>query len=586
MEINPRVAAGETGSGQARDRRPQMGTGLDRMRAAERDTRILGKLASMPFLDRLELAAVCGVSEGLAHNALASLRGQGLIGFVKHRSPLTSTTRRYYVAAEGVKRLAAESNTSQREVLREYCVSAQWQRLLLERLDSVAVIYRLASAIAEISGSLSVLWFRNSPLDCVISLSDGRTIGVVRRGPTSDETSFGKRLWRLLGTDRPVPGALLILLPDDVRLRRARRRLARYSLPVFLSLEEDVAQADAGSEIWCLPSFPNRLDLRYILSRVPLRGGIPVDRVAKRASLPEIPKVGMLPSEVKLCMLSTILRAAEKRMLDCLFQWPMATVRELAGMLGVSRARIYQSTTNLARYGLLSKPGLYGRHGLALSDRGLAFLARRDRTSVSATLKRWSVASENGADITSWRDLTGKLSRHLARLMEHTGAVYRFMAALVHQSKIREGIRVLQISPADQAARYFRLEGILRSVHPDAFGVVQIGEKTQPFFLEWEKRAVRPGTMAARLAPYLRYYSTHKPHDDHGVRPLVFIVFDDHLVEANFLGVARSEMERTGINLPLWVSHKDLIEKAGPLGRAWRNPDHLEYTDVFGMSAL
>ena len=551
------------------------------MRAAERDASILGQIAAMPFLDRLELTAVCDVSEGLAHNALASLKSQGFAEFVKHGSPLTSSTRRYYVTAEGVKQLASDGNATQREVLRTFPVSAQWQRILLERLDAVAVIYRLASAMASVTGSLSIFWYRNGPLDCIICLSYGRTVGVVRRGLTAEETSFNKRLWRLLGTDRPVPGALLVILPDDVRLLRARRRLARDSLPVFLSLEEDVAQTDADSEVWRLPSFPNRLDLEYILSRIPQRGGIPHERMAKKASLPVGPEP---PAEVKVGTLSTILRATEKRMLDCLFQWPLATVTEVAGMMGVSPARVYQATTNLARYDLLSKPNINGRLGLALSDRGLAFLARRDRTSVTAILKRWSVASENGADIESWRDMTGKRSRHLARLIDHTSAVYQFMAALVHQAKMKDEIRVLQISPADHAARYFRHGGILRSVHPDAFGVVQKGEKSQPFFLEWEKRAVRPSTMAERLAPYLRYYSTQNPQEDHGAWPLVLIVFDDHLVEANFLGVARREIKKAGVELPLWVSHKEMIENLGPLGRAWRNPDFLEYTDALGMS--
>ena len=42
-------------------------------------------------------------------------------------------------------------------------------------------------------------------------------------------------------------------------------------------------------------------------------------------------------------------------------------------------------------------------------------------------------------------------------------------------------------------------------------------------------RAVRPVTMAARLGPYLRYYSSHRPTDDHGAQPMVLIVFDDEL---------------------------------------------------------
>ena len=35
--------------------------------------------------------------------------------------------------------------------------------------------------------------------------------------------------------------------------------------------------------------------------------------------------------------------------------------------------------------------------------------------------------------------------------------------------------------------------------------------------------AVRPVTMAARIAPYLRYYATRRPLDDHGVVPLVLV---------------------------------------------------------------
>ena len=62
---------------------------------------------------------------------------------------------------------------------------------------------------------------------------------------------------------------------------------------------------------------------------------------------------------------------------------------------------------------------------------------------------------------------------------------------------------------------------------------------------------MNPSTMAARLAPYLRYYSSKQPLDDHGHRPLALVVFEAPLAEANFLGVARREMERTGVNVPL-----------------------------------
>ena len=61
----------------------------------------------------------------------------------------------------------------------------------------------------------------------------------------------------------------------------------------------------------------------------------------------------------------------------------------------------------------------------------------------------------------------------------------------------------------------------------------------------------------------------------------MLLVFDDPLAEANFLGVARREMERTGVNVPLWVSYEELLERVGPLGAAWRNPDVLETSCAF-----
>ena len=68
-----------------------------------------------------------------------------------------------------------------------------------------------------------------------------------------------------------------------------------------------------------------------------------------------------------------------------------------------------------------------------------------------------------------------------------------------------------QLDPPRRASRYFRHFGGRRSVHPDAFGMLRRGGTVWPFFLEWERRAVRPVTMAARLAPYLRYYSSGRP---------------------------------------------------------------------------
>ena len=137
---------------------------------------------------------------------------------------------------------------------------------------------------------------------------------------------------------------------------------------------------------------------------------------------------------------------------------------------------------------------------------------------------------------------------------------------------------VTQLYPPHQASRYFRHDGVLRSVHPDALGVLRRDGRTWPFFLEWERRAVRPVTMAARLAPYLRYYASQRPTDDHGARPAVLVVFDDELAASHFLRVARKEMERAGVEVPLSVSDKSTLGRLGPLGPNWASP-----SDSYGL---
>ena len=114
----------------------------------------------------------------------------------------------------------------------------------------------------------------------------------------------------------------------------------------------------------------------------------------------------------------------------------------------------------------------------------------------------------------------------------------------------------MHLDPPHRASRYFWHDGGQRSVHPDAFFMLRRGEETQAYFLEWERRAVRPSTMRDRLAPYLRYYSTKRPLDDHGVTPIVLIVLEDEITAANFRQIARQEVERTGVRVPLLVANQ------------------------------
>ena len=87
---------------------------------------------------------------------------------------------------------------------------------------------------------------------------------------------------------------------------------------------------------------------------------------------------------------------------------------------------------------------------------------------------------------------------------------------------------------------------------------------------------MRPATMAARLAPYLRYYTSSRPTDDHGARPAVLIVAGDDLAASHFLPVAQAEMDRWGVGVSLWITNARAVDFQGPLGPVWRRPGRWE----------
>ena len=527
---------------------------------------LLRLLAAMPFPDRLEMVALSGWSRGAVYKTVLAMEGTGLVESVPHASPLVPHTRRYCLSAEGVQRLAREEDVGVDEMLRSRPVSRRWRRIFLERLDPVAVIYCLVSALADLAFPLRFRWYRAMPMDAALALPDGRTIAIVRHGLTSDRTGFGKRIWRL--REGPQPATALLLMPDEVRLRHARGLLQGAGFISFLALECDVAAGGSRARIWRTPSGATRLGLDEALSHVRPGGAWPVERPLAWRTLPESLPTGD-GAEMDERMLPALLKPIEKRALDLVSDWPWITPLHLGALLGVKRSRLSEVLQRLGELGLVLDDVVGESRRLAVTDRGLALLAHRDRTSVGVARGRWSAAPLDRDAPLDWRNVSGRSSRQLLRTIDHTDAVHGFLAALATQARERS-LEVVQLDPPRRASRYFQHDERLHSVQPDAFGILRRGDNVWPFFLEWERRAVRPVTMAARLAPYLRYYASRRPTDDHGAQPTVLVVFDDELAANHFLRVARRETARARVDVPLFVSHRSLLEREGPLGNAWR----------------
>ena len=103
------------------------------MRLFAGDTELLNTLASMPFLDRLELATVSGRSPAAVYERIDRFAEAGLVEIVSHSNDLITPIRRYRLSAHGQRRLASEREVSIAEPSRSAPVSEQWRWLILER---------------------------------------------------------------------------------------------------------------------------------------------------------------------------------------------------------------------------------------------------------------------------------------------------------------------------------------------------------------------------------------------------------------------------------------------------------------------
>ena len=86
---------------------------------------ILRRLAEMPFLDRLELAAVSGWSRGAVYAGMDRLQQRGMVDAIPHASELLTPTSRYHLTAEGLRRLAEDEGLTVDQLLDTRPISAQ-----------------------------------------------------------------------------------------------------------------------------------------------------------------------------------------------------------------------------------------------------------------------------------------------------------------------------------------------------------------------------------------------------------------------------------------------------------------------------
>ena len=208
-------------------------------RVAERRTRpmretledALRLLCAAPLATVDELARFGRIPASTLRARLGKLAKQGLVDSVPHHLGILGPhpKRRYFPTRQGIV-AGGRIEHGADYFLSEYPVSRQWFRLLAERMDAVAVLYRIAAMIADADphdDTVRVDHYRSGPYDMLITLPGGRSIGIVRQGPALPTSNLRYRLRsveRMRSRERPF--ATLVLTHADQATRRAIRSLA------------------------------------------------------------------------------------------------------------------------------------------------------------------------------------------------------------------------------------------------------------------------------------------------------------------------------------------------------------------------
>ena len=540
-------------------------------------------LCAAPFTTVDELSRLGRVPASTLRERLKMLIERGLVDSVPHHLSALGTRpqRRYFPTEKGVT--AGGMATKGREhMLRAYPVSKQWFRLLAERLDAVAVLYRVAAMVADADPQddpVRVDHYRHGPYDMLLTLSGGRSLGLIRQGPALPTSRLRYRLRsieRLDSSDSPF--VTLVLTHADQATRRAIRSLGDPSehSRTFVATEGELLAGDHTGVVWqqcgsglgeavridadaslagILALAERLLDTSYsFLGKNPKPNPSDLYPSGVQAAMPE-------PSQQLTPAIPAQLTRAEKDALDLLAAWPLCTREQLAGLMGgVTLRRVNQVLRSLSQHGLVrADEPLH-----MLTDEGLTYLARRDRAAVGLTLDRWSAEPLYlNADI-----YAGTAMRTLASQMRHHAGVIDFAAALSTEVACSPDHDLFDLLPTSRSSIGYRYDWTTYVIHPDASFTLEYKGRWRPYLLEFERRATTPKRARSRLKSYHRYFDSGWAERDHeGRLPRVLFIFESPGSENAFLDVAD-----TVNGVPIITSNTEILSKRGILGDSWILP--------------
>ena len=538
-------------------------------------------LCEAPLTTAGELAQLNRVPVSTLRDQLDKLSERGLVDSRLHRLDVLGPRprQRYFPTSVGLKALADDQREPQ-HLLRVYPVSKQWFKLLADRLDAVAVLYQVAAMIAELDPEqqpMRVDHYRQGPYDALLTLSGGRSIGLLRQGPMLSAANLRFRLRTIERLDWiRSPSLTLVLTDSEQDSRRAVRALADPGLhdTTLVACTADLIAAGPRTPVFQQGGygFPNtptigpEASLPAILTWIGKRAAA----YAKGGSIEPSPNPDTLyrhkvratmpkPSEQLDAALSLQLTSSEKQALDLLTAWPFCTPEQLAGLMGgVTRRRANQVLHSLRHHSLVQEEP----DGYVLTDEGLTHLARRDRAAVGPTLDRWTAQlSDDGIYV-------GSAVRAIASQHDHQRGITEFAAMLSAEVAQDPDYEILDLLPTHRSQITYWHSGNRYVLHPDSSFQLSYQGDWDWCLIEYERRAVTPKRVPERLRGYRRYFQSDYVKRDHGgAEPLVLFLFETAEAEGTFLDTAARLR-----HAPFVSSNLTTLTEQGLLGESWRLP--------------
>ena len=550
----------------------------------------LETLAVMPLLTTDEMAAVCRKGRSSVSESLNRLLLRGFVVGTRY-SFGGSGAQRWRLTKDGVKALANKWRRPERDLLRGWPLSAEWEQSLLRRIHTVSACYRIAAQAAG-QGSLRWRWERADVFDAFLGMQDGRTIGICRIGTAASTTTITSRLnsvQRLSDLGQVV--AALILVPGGIEKSRVLRRFAGTGVNVAVGLESDLLQGE--TELWQMTLRPVSGDVSLAeFSASVLKCALPERRSEPVRAAP--PRCNKTRGEESAELLMSRISHSGANLFSLVSDWPLIEETLAQDVLSLSNRRFAEVKREVVDAGIVSslkfqverrgqKVTTRASRRMCLTNDGLRQVAWRDRVRLSELLKGWRIfedARGNAKPRVSGYRLDGTKLRVLARELRHTDRVHQIMRSIQSECAGSDNCELEEMLPPHRWERWFYYNRRRYGIRPDATALVKCNGTDNVWLIEYEQRANTPRLMAEKMQRYVRYFSSLDTAQDFEVAPVALIVFCDRGSAGRFAVTARRSTgrRRFGRNprLRMLVSSIDDIETGHFMGLCWLNPWNLD----------